>query len=255
MTEMNEGFFDDIAEDMPIEDEVEEMTDETETPDESVEQAPEEPFLRIKYDKEELGLTREEAIDLAEKGKNYDRLRDRYNALNEPLEQLARLYDMDVPSFLNSLSESQTRFEVSKELQSLREMYPNADEEVLTELATKRVGDRTSLQERRYAEEQTKAQDAQEAEIKRQLGLFRQEYPNLEPDKLDREVYDYVKQGYTLLEAYNKWARGVEAKNKPAMESKLRAEQLNESNRAKSLGNTTNAGSMDIDDFLAGWNS
>lgn len=264
MTEMNEGFFDDITDDMPIEEIADEMTDETEleTEDETevgteteteVGTEPTEPFLKIKYDKEEIGLTQDEARELAEKGKNYDRIRDRYNSLNDQIERLARIYDMDVNTFLNSLSDSQKKFEIANEVQSLREQYPNADDGLLNEIATSRVNSRTTQREAQVAQEQTQKQDTIDAEVKRQVDLFRQEYPNLEPDKLDKQVYGYVKQGYTLLEAYSKWARNEQVKNKPIEEERLRARQLNEANRSKSYGDTSTVGSADVDDFMSGW--
>ena len=100
MEELEQGLFDDV--DMPVEDVEEAEPTEVETEVEP--EVPVEPFLKIKYDKEEIGLTQEEAKELAEKGKNYDRLRDRYNSLNDPIEKLARMYDMDVPTFINSLN-------------------------------------------------------------------------------------------------------------------------------------------------------
>ena len=250
MEELEQGLFDDI-EDMPVED-VEEV-EPTEVETEVEPEVPVEPFLKIKYDKEEIGLTQEEAKELAEKGKNYDRLRDRYNSLNDPIEKLARMYDMDVPTFINSLNETQTKFEVNKEMQTLKEMYPTADEEILKELASKRVQDRLGVQQRKIEDEKQKEADTQELEVKRQIGLFRQEYPNLEPDKLDPSVYEFIRQGYTLLEAYNKWARQEEAKNKPVQDKQERVRQKNEENKSKSLGSTSNVGSVEKDDFLSGF--
>lgn len=249
----NEGLFDDfVAEDMPIDSEESEETTPVETEQEST-PATQEPFLNIKYDKEEIGLTREEAKELAEKGKNYERLYDKYSSLNEPLERLARLNNMDVNTFINELNNSQYNLEVNREMQLLRDNYPTAEDEVLRELATKRVEEKITLSEQRVQEEAQRNATAQKNEVLRQLDLFRGEYPDLEPDKLDPQVYEFVKSGYTLLEAYNKWARGIGSKNQAARDKKAQIDSLNETNKNKSLGNTSNVEGVDVDAFLSGF--
>lgn len=251
--ENEEGLFDEFVEDTPIEDTVEAEPTETETVETETAPVPTEPFLKIKYDKEEIGLSQDEARELAQKGKNYDRLFDRYNSLNEPIEKLARMYDMDVPSFIKSLNDTQMKFEVNNELQTLKEMYPTAGDDVLQELASRRVEERLGAREKEAEVTKQKEVDAQEREVKRQLDLFRSEYPNLEPDKLDPKVYEYVRNGYTLLEAFNKWMRSEEAKNKPVEDSKAKARQMNEENKSKSLGSTQNVGAVESDDFMSGF--
>ena len=268
MLNQEEGLFDDyVDESMPTEEneKSEEIATETEeetvvdtleevedTPQESVEESVE-PFLNIKYDKQEIGLTKEEAKELAEKGKNYERLYDKYSNLNNSIERLARLNGMDLNTFVNELGNSTRNIEISKELDALHESYPNTEEAILRELAEKRVDERLNLQEQAFYEEQAKNADAQELEIKRQLDLFRKEYPNLEPDKLNQKVYDYVRNGYSLLEAYSKWAREEGEKNKTVEENKSKVSKLNEDNKKKSLGSTTNVEGVEYDDFLNGF--
>ena len=252
----DENLFDDIPEETTEGDEEtneindESVTDETDSTDESTtEETSETPFgLKIKYNGEEMNLDEEQARTLAQKGMNYDRF-------YEPIERLARLNNMSVGDYLNRLNETQFQYEVSKEIDNLRNdpKYDNVSDEVLEEIATNRVNENISLRDQNYEDTQREQADAQQARVQRDIDLFFQEYPefkNKGPEALDSKVFDYVKQGYTLLEAYNKWSR--EQVNPQAL-AKEKANKLNEENKKKSLGNTTNAGSVESDDFLNGF--
>ena len=252
--EENEGLFDDYeSEDTPVETtEESEDTEVEEVPQQDDGGAPQEnPFgLKIKYNGEEQVLDEETARTLAQKGMNYDRF-------YEPIERLARMNGMSVGDYLNRLNDTQIQYEVSKEIDALREnpRYDGVSDEVLEEIATNHVMENIGNQDRRYEQEMQSQADARQAEVERSLELFFQEYPEFRdkgPDAVDPKVFEYVKNGYTLLEAYNKWSREQEIINRPKIEAKQKTSQLNEANKKKSLGNTTNAGSTEADDFLSG---
>lgn len=240
----DDGLFSDWSEsdDMPVE---EETTDaetiaEEETP-------AEEPFLKIQYDKQEYGLTRDEAKELAEKGKNYDRMRDKYNTLHDQLERLASLNEMSVDDYLGRLNSTQFDYMVNKEFGQLREQYPNDSDDVLREIAESRVNNSLDLRERKAQEQIQNEVDEQQMRVQRDVDKFLEEYPefkNKGPDVIDPQVFELVKKGYTLLEAYNKWSR----ESPSAVASKL-----NEENKRRSLGSTSNAGRVEGDDFLNGF--
>ena len=256
------GLFDDY-----VPEETTEGTEETveeSTPEETVEETEqvseetiEEPvpdnvdnsFLRVKFNGEERTLTEEEARNLAQKGMNYDRF-------YEPIERLARLNNMTVGEYVNQLNDTQVQYEVSKEMDSLREdpKYANIDSAVLEEIATARVNQNMGERDRNYQSQVQEQADAQQAQAQREIDKFMEEYPeyrNKGPEALDPKVFDFVKQGYTLLEAYNKFQR--ETSNKAQAEAKLKAQQINEANKQKSLGNISNAGEVEKDDFLSGF--
>ena len=256
------GLFDDY-----VPEETTEGTEETveeSTPEETVEETEqvseetiEEPvpdnvdnsFLRVKFNGEERTLTEEEARNLAQKGMNYDRF-------YEPIERLARLNNMTVGEYVNQLNDTQVQYEVSKEMDSLKEdpKYANIDDAVLEEIATARVNQNMGERDRNYQSQVQEQADAQQAQAQREIDKFMEEYPeyrNKGPEALDPKVFDFVKQGYTLLEAYNKFQR--ETSNKAQAEAKLKAQQINEANKQKSLGNISNAGEVEKDDFLSGF--
>jgi len=246
--EDTDNLFEDVEDstDTPVEES--EATEESSEPVET-ETTEEKPFgLTIKFNGEEKTLTEEEARTLAQKGMNYDRF-------YEPIERLARLNNMSVGDYLNRLNDTQINYEVSQEIENMRQdpKYDGVSDEVLEEIANTHVMERIGVQEENYAQQQKGIADAEQARVQRDVDMFLEEYPefkNKEPDALDPKVFDYVNKGYTLLEAYNKWSR---EQSNPKEEAKAKNRQLNEENKKRSLGNTTNAGGNESDDFLSGF--
>ena len=226
--------------------EVENKTTEVETTEPVVEN----PFeLQVKFNGEERTLNEEDARMYAQKGMNYDRF-------YEPLERLARMNNMSVGDYINQLNDTQVQYEVEKEKDNLRNdpKYENLSDEVLDEIASARVKDFMGQRDQYYADQTKKEADEQQQMVQREVDHFLEEYPEFKdkgPETLDPKVFEFVKQGYTLLEAYNKFQRMNVAKSQA--ESKAKASQLNETNRKKSLGDTTNAGGTTEDAFLSGF--
>lgn len=243
-----EGLFDDY-----VPEETTEETVETEEPKEEVpveEPAEEIPqsFLNIKFNGEEKSLTEDEARVLAQKGMNYDRF-------YEPIERLARMNNMSVGDYVNQLNDTQFQYELSKEIDNLKEdpKYENVNDEVLEELAKNRVEAQIGERDKYYADQQKEQADAQAEAVRRDVDKFLEEYPEFKdkgPDALDPKVYEYTQKGYTLLEAYNKFQR--ESVKQSQIEAQAKASKLNEENKKKSLGSTVNAGSAESDPFLKG---
>lgn len=231
-----------------------EPTEETAEPTETVEEVaePVNPFeLRVKFNGEERTLSEEEARTLAQKGMNYDRF-------YEPLERLARMNNMSVGDYVNQLNDTQFNYEVSKEMDTMREdpKYRDLDEEVLEEIATARVTQNIGERDRNYESQVKEQNDLKTEQARREIDKFMEEYPEFKtksPDSLDPKVFEYVKNGYTLLEAYNKFLR--ENVNHSQTEAVQKQTKLNEANKKKALGNTTNAGSAEQDAFLSGFNT
>lgn len=217
---------------------------------ETTEEVAETPWeLDVKFNGEERILGKDEARILAQKGLNYDRF-------YEPLERLARANDMSVGDYVNRLESTQNQYEVEKEMDNLRNdpKYENVSDEVLEEIAQSRVKDFKGQREQYFNEQTQKQNDLEQQRVQREVDLFLEEYPEFkdkDPNSLDPKVYEFVRQGYTLLEAYNKFQRLNTAKSQA--ESKAKINQLNEANKKKALGNTTNAGSSQEDAFLSGF--
>ena len=242
-----ENLFDDYepTSEEPTETETETVEESSETPE--VAETPWE--LDVKFNGEERILGKDEARILAQKGMNYDRF-------YEPLERLARANNMSVGDYMKQLESTQSQYELEQEMENLRNdpKYENVSDEVLEEIAQSRVKDFNGQREQ-YIQEQTQKQnDMEQQRVQREVDMFLEEYPEFKdkgPNTLDPKVYDFVRQGYTLLEAYNKFQRLNTAKSQA--ESKAKVNELNETNKRKALGNTTNAGSSQEDAFLSGF--
>ncbi len=245
------------SEDKPVE------TPEEESPEqvagEQNDEAASTPFLTVTYNKEKKDLTQEEAVTLAQKGMNYDKLQSQYESvkqkeslLNE-ISRLAQLNGMSLEDYVVNLNEVQNEFAISQEVESLKQQYPSADEGVLRELAESHIKERNASFEKDAQEKERAKDDARKDEIGRQLDKFAQRYPDLDPQSLDQDVYRLMSEGYTLLEAYE----SVEAEKRSIAEKERQTQEKiirqNEENKKKSLGNLSNSGDVVKDDFLSGF--
>lgn len=230
-----ENVFDDVTAEEENLFEDEENTNESSEGEVKEEEVPKS-FLKVKYNGEDQDLNEDDARMYAQKGMNYDKI-------YEPLEKLAKANNMQVGEYLNQLNATQHEFEVSKEVEKLREdpKYADLSDEILEEIANSHI---TEFANNQLKIQQENENSALEREFARQVDVFKREHPDLEPDDVDEEVFNLVRQGYTLLEAYNKWE---------ANSAKLKAEKQNQENKKRSLGNTTNAGKVESDDFLKGF--
>lgn len=210
-------------------------------------------FLEIKYNKEAKSLTKDEAIEYAQKGMNYDHVLEKYNALkgNENnIVELSRLADkanMSVDELIGYLKNQWSEKELSDEVTALKQMYPNSDESLLVELAKTHINDRSNL----VSQKQKESENARKQEISRQMDVFAKRYPDIDASKLDPEVYRLMKDNYTLLEAYETVQASIRAKEEKEKESLEKINRQNAENKKKSLGNMSNAGyDTDNDDFV-----
>lgn len=264
--EVEESLFDDseIEEESLFDDESDESsaeeTEESEgkpAEEEAEETAEEEPFMVIRYNKEDRPLNRDQTKALAQKGMNYDAMQqamqERYDALNRDILRLAQMNNMDVPQYLKSLEDMQVNFAVSRELQALKEQYPETDETILKELAGNRVADRLSKNQSQQAQNRQIEADKQRNEIRRQLEMFERKYPGVDAQNLDQKVYDLMKEGYTLLEAYNEFKEEQAQADRTSQDQQKQIEKLNRKNQKKKLGNLNNTDSIMEDDFMAGF--
>ena len=246
--ELPEDFEDTTPEDEEdvTEEEVEETeTDQVEEEDASEQSEPD--FLKIKFNHEELGLTKEEAIELAQKGKNYDALSEKYNRLaNDPvlteLNRLAQANGMSVNDYLKGLADVQNRAAFNNAFNELKAQYPNADDALLEELAQSRLNSKAQAQ----SNQAKQAEASRKAEIGRQLDIFTKRYPDVNPQSLDQRVYRLMAENYTLLEAYETVMSEDRAANKKAQESQAKKQKQHMENKAKSMGNMSNQEGEDL---------
>ena len=214
----------------------------------------------LKVNKEEKTYSREEVITLAQKGADYDRVKEQLTQSRqentdlqeklsgqqeamEVLDELAKDAGTDLPGLLKNL-----RFGMLKK-QGLSD--DAANERLLRLAAEKEV---TTL--KAAATEQTKTEETGADRAKREVSEFREEYPNVELSKelLDKLLPD-VQGGMSLLKAYQKLERAQKDAQIAELQKQLEAEKQNKQNRSASPGSQKDSGGKrtksDFDDFMA----
>lgn len=223
-TEVQEG--NDITEEETNENEEEN----TENAEESEEDSGEEKFI-LKFNGEEQEYSRDEIITLAQKGKNYDKVSEKWNAVKDNvdkwqdgwdfLEEMASLSKTDVKTMIES-------FRVKNYIAKAK-----AEGDILSEkTARARVQEE---QDKKYRErkplndEEKKSKEIKEANEKKKKDFedFYKEYSNVEAKDIPKEVWDDYKNSKgskTLIDCYEKWdlkrlreeKKNASVKKKPA---------------------------------------
>ena len=238
-----------------------ELVDETKEPkkDEPEKEEPEEveetieetdkPFLTVKYNKEEKGLSQEEAITLAQKGMNYDHLQDKVDSMSKDysrLEEQAKLNGMEIGEYLDKLDEVQKQFEYSNALEKAKQENPEADEKLLERIVKAEIELSRKDKELNKVNTKTKIAEDKQADLQKQIDKFLNIHKDIKVDQLQSiltdDMYKLMDDGYTIAEAYD-IVKSKEAVSNSAKEiAQVKVSQKKEENKSKSLGNLTNSG-------------
>lgn len=195
-------------------------------------------------------------IALAQKGLDYDRIREKYDESKPVMElfgQFAKQAGMTVPDYVafirtqakkaNGMSDAEAKRAVDLED---REAAVAAKED----------------QQAKAADEKSAAERAasEAAERRRSdIAEFQRNFPDAakEPDKIPPEVWAAVRQGESLSMAYAKYAIQQAKTALNAAEHKAASNQQNQKNAGRSTGSMRTAGSehKSRDPFLEGWDS
>jgi hypothetical protein len=239
-----------------------EQSDESEEPESKEEpQTPPEPEkFKLKYMGEEIEVSRDEVIQLAQKGKDYDRIRSKYDEFTafaskhpayeeqiEFLNDLAKQSNMTVDKLIE---ETRIRQLVDQGLDETiaREKYALEKEKRQLEREKAGIEKLKQTAETSKADQERRAKDIQE---------FLAEYPDVKPDELKglREVWDMVANGKSLVDAYRAYEVKSLKQQMKDLQAKLEAAEKNKANKAKSTGSAASSGKKDIDPFLSDWYS
>lgn len=218
---------------------------------------PQDETFTLKVNKEEKTYSREEVISLAQKGADYDRVKEqlersrqttadlqfRLDDQNEALSELAKEAGMDVPALLDNL-----RIATLKK-QGLSE---DAAKERLLRLKAERENAR--LKEEKPAEQESAAETSQQR-AKRDLEEFRRVYPDVQlTDELIGRLTPDVQGGASLLGAYRKYENAQKDAQIAELQRQLEAEKQNKENRISSPGSQKDTGGKrtktEYDDFM-----
>lgn len=199
------------------------------------EQEKTEDLFSLKHLDEVKQVNRDEVISLAQKGLNYDHIREERDGARS---QLA-----EYENFLKELAEPQglsvAQLMDNVRAQSIINKEKQAGREMDMQTALERVQfakEKKAFENKTAQEQQTKAV-ADEAAEKRRQGFveFAKERPDVNIQQISKDVWDMVAKGDSLLTAYAKW------ENKQ-LRTEIEALKQNSKNQTKSTGSRQSAG-------------
>lgn len=212
----------------------------------------------LKVNKEEKTYSREEVISLAQKGADYDRVKEQLNQSRQANLEMQGTLDsqkeaMDV---LSALAEA-TGTDVPALLEDLR-MGALRKQGLSDDAARERIA--RDKVERENAALKAAAEKQKEAETpatraEREISEFRSEYPatQITQELVDKLMPD-VQNGMSLIQAYRKYESAQKDAKIAELESQLAAEKQNRDNRASSPGSQKDSGGRhtknDFDEFM-----
>jgi hypothetical protein len=226
--------------------EAQEPSQETEA--QEAEQTP--AFLKVKYNKEEMELDEAAAREYAQKGLNYDKLQERYQALeSDPrlalVEELAQAQGMDVNQFVEAVRQNQWEQQLNELVQQ------NIPEEYAREMLESREF-RKQMQQERQAKQQEEKQQQEFADFFKYYKEANGREFNPEADAIPDSVWQANQQGVPLQFAY-----AMHENNQ--LRQQLATLKKNQDNARKApVGGVTQHGSNESaseDPFLKGFNS
>lgn len=177
--------------------------------------------------------TREEMIALAQMGKDRDRIlqqRDaaqQFRTQHEPmitdLDRIAKQFGMEPAALLNAMETSLLRQQGKTEAEAAAIIRANRADRQLQAIQTK---------------EQTEQQQAEAMRQRQQRDVdeFVQKYPNMDYKTIPAEVWQDVRKGETLVNAYGKYEMQQLRAENQRLQQQIAAKEQNEKNKENSLG-------------------
>ena len=219
-----------------------------------------EPGIRITYMGEAKDLTYDEAVVLAQKGMNYDKIlqeRDTYKATHDEadrslreLGKWAKQANMTMPEYVEHLQGVRRAQSISREISSIREKYPDIPEEAAKEMAEARIKD-SDAEEQRAAQER---QQTEEAAAQEPWDDFVRRYPEInDVQKIPAEVVAEIEQGVRPVEAMQRYETKELQKQIAGLNTKIGQLEQNKKNKDTALPAAGNSRDDKAEDpFLAG---
>ena len=200
----------------------------------------EEPMFDLKYNKETKQYTRQQVTELAQKGLNYDHVTEQRDRLQQEIADLTKFRDENsaILDTLRAAAEASGK-SVQEYLTSIRTNLlvaqgispETARERILREDAEQRLHSQQKAEEA-AANRKRDAEQRQKDDIAR----FQKKYKDVDPKTIPQEVWEAVRGGELLTDAYGDYQRRELERQLREANEKLAIRAKNESNRQKSLG-------------------
>lgn len=207
---------------------------------------PAEQTFDLKFLGETKTVNRDEVITLAQKGLNYDKVLAERDTTKSELEQLGGISLLrDCKEFLEELA-AESRMTVSDLMDSTRAEVLAKKEGLDNSVALQRIKldrDRKAFEaEKAKKAAEKKAAEEAEAQRSNQFLQFAQEYPDVDPKDIPKEVWDKFKEGISLTAAYSAFENKKLREEVKAWKSKAETAEQNYKNQQRSTGSQSTAG-------------
>ena len=216
-------------------------------------------FLTLKYMGEEKKVGREEAVSLAQKGMNYDKIQGQLETAKERLKEFEQVKtDLakrnDQVRWLEELAKEQgVSLDDLIETTQVQVMHRKTGKDL--EVCKGIVANQRKAAELEAARAQSEAAKKTDSARDADITAFMKAYPEIsgDPKNVPQEVWDAVKNGESLLNAY----RAYEVKQLKAQleqqKAAAEAEKRKAENKSRSTGSQKTGGTKQQDSFDAAW--
>lgn len=196
--------------------------------------------FELKHLGEVKQVSREEMITLAQKGLNYDHIREeRDNAKAEA----ARLGEYE--SFLKELAD-RDKISVDDFVDRLKARMLADKDKISPDVALERVKldrERRAFNAQKAAADEAKnKEEAENKRVRESLLKFSQEYPDVKPQEITQEMWQAVRDGGDLSAIYARQENKTLKTQIAELNRKLEAEKQNSKNKERAAGSRQSAG-------------
>lgn len=207
------------------------------TAQESVE---EQQTFDLKFLGETKTVSKEEVVTLAQKGLNYDKVLGERDVAKQ---EVSRLQEYE--TFLKDLADMDGRT-VDDLMDATRAEILAKKEGLDKSVALQRIKldrDRKAFEaEKSKKEAEQKATEEAEKQRSNQFLQFAQEYPDVDPKDIPKEVWDKFKDGMPLTSAYSIYENKKLREEVKSWKDKAEAAEQNAKNKERSTGSQSTAG-------------
>lgn len=217
----------------------------------------------LKHLGEERKVSRDEVVQLAQKGLDYDRIRERWDGVKNDIPKL-RSYEKFLADLASSkggniealMDETMTQILINRAKAKGEELSASA---AAAQAVRMRMENGNT---RGYDDETTEpgvsgteGEPAGKPDANEMVNRFLAEYPTVRAESIPKEVWDEVnRNGGDLLQAYRGYENKKLAEENKRLQKELESAKQQQKNKARSTGSTKSVGSAaTVDPFDAGW--
>lgn len=188
--------------------------------------------FKLKVNGEEFEVGLEEVIGLAQKGKDYDRVKDERDKFKTDSETMNKLKGYE--SFLKELADN-SEMSVDQLMENTRaRVLMSKDESLTEEEALKKVREEASKAAEK--KESKKAEATPEERRQAMFANFLQAYPDVKAEDIPQEVWNDAGRTFDLVGAYQRHENRQ-------LRKEIETLRQNNKNKERSTGSTKSAGS------------